>query len=606
VIYYRVRLAELNRHLFEVRCRLESADPEQRFALPSWIPGSYLLREFARHVVGIRAERAGAEVPIEKIDKSTWSCRGGAGELTIVAEVFALDLSVRGAYLDGRRGYFNGTCLFLAPEGREKEPAEVTIEVPEDARCASWRVATAMPAVAVDERGFGVYRAASYAELIDHPVEISDCAAVEFQAGGRPHRLVVAGRHDTDLERVAADLHQLCETQIAFFGGAAPFESYAFLGLAVGEGYGGLEHRSSCSLIFGRDDLPKPGEPGVPSDYQRFLSLCSHEYFHAWHIKGVKPAAFTPYRLDRRNYTRLLWVFEGITSYYQDLLLLRSDLIGIEAYLERLGRMLSRVYRAPGRLQQSVADASFDAWEKLYKPGPNTANATVSYYSKGALVALALDLTIRDATDSAVSLDRVMHELWRRFSEPDAGLEEGEFEALVEELSGVELKAFFDVAVRGTEDLALAELLAKFAVVLGFRAAAGPDDPGGTAPSPPETAGPGLGVQYRTRDGALELTHVVEGGPAERAGLSPGDHLIALGGLRVEERNLRKRLARHEPGETIRAAAFRGDELLEFPLELAAAPLDTCFLALDPEADPRAQTLREAWLGATHFPGHDD
>ena len=446
-----------------------------------------------------------------------------------------------------------------------------------------------------DDRGFGRYRAGNYDELIDHPVEISDFAKIEFQAAGIPHCLIVAGRFQTDLERIAADLTQLCEAHIGFFGQPAPFDHYCFLGLAVGEGYGGLEHRASSSLIFRRDDLPKIGESGVPRDYQRFLSLCSHEYFHTWNIKRIKPAAFSPYRLDRRNHTRLMWVFEGITSYYQDLMLLRCDLIGTETYLRRLGQLLTRVYRAPGRFKQSIADSSFDAWDRLYKPESNSANATISYYSKGALVAMALDLTIRNG--SGGTLDHVMTELWRRFGEEGRGVGEAEFESLSQDVTGMDLSDFYERAVRGTEDLAIADLLADFGVNLKFRQAAAPDDASGL-PSTQSEPLLGLGFRYAARPGGgLQVRSVIEGGSAEGGGVNVGDLLIAIDGLRVTAQNFAKRLARLDSGETVPVTVFRGDELLELSVALAEADADICVLSLEEEVDSDALTRRQAWLG---------
>jgi predicted metalloprotease with PDZ domain len=594
LIRYRVRLADLDRHYFEVECRIDEPAAEQRFSLPAWIPGSYLLRDFARHVVHVEARSGRDPLPVEKVSAAAWAVRGAGRTLTLTVTIYALDQSVRGAWLDRQRGYFNGPCLFLLPEGRDAEPIEVALEPPPHSLCEDWRVATALCAKSVDERGFGEYEAADYDELLDHPVEIGDFESVEFAAGGVPHHLVIAGRFETDLERVAADLSQLCATHIEFFGAPAPFERYWFLGLAVGDGYGGLEHRASTSLIFGRDDLPKPGEAGQPRDYQRFLALASHEYFHTWHVKRSKPAAFVPYRLDRRNHTRLLWVFEGITSYYQELLLRRSGLVGTTAFLQRLGELLTRVYRIPGRFKQSLAESSFDAWDVLYRPEPNHPNTSISYYTKGALVALALDLTLRLETQGRTSLDDVMRELWRRYGERGVGVPEDGFERLAAEVSGLRLEEFFDAAVRGTGDLPLQDLLAKFAVSFDLRAATG-DDRGA------QRAGNGdaltLGATYRERDGGLELTSLVDAGPAQRAGLNPGDVLIALDRLKVTERNIRRRLARFEPGERVTATAFRGDELLEVGLVLKPAPLDTCHLAAQENADSAALQRREAWLG---------
>ena len=596
LIRYRVRLADLDRHCFEIECRIEGAPPEQRFSLPAWIPGSYLLRDFARHVVRVEARSGREALAVEKTAAAQWCVRGASGALDFTVTVHALDQSVRGAYLDRQRGYFNGPCVFVLPEGRESEAIEVTLEPPPHSACEDWRVATALAPGEVDERGFGSYRAGDYDELLDHPVEISDFESVEFEAAGVPHRLVVAGRFESDLDRVATDLALICTAQIEFFGKPAPFDRYWFLGLAVGEGYGGLEHRASTSLIFGRDDLPKAGEATPSRDYQRFLALASHEYFHTWHVKRTKPAAFMPYRLDRRNHTRLLWVFEGITSYYQELMLLRSGVLGINAFLQRMGELLTRVYRMPGRFEQSLAQSSFDAWDVLYRPEAHHANTAISYYTKGAMVALALDLKLRLDTAGRTSLDDVVRELWLRYGARGVGVPENGFERLAAEVSGLDLAAFFTSNVRGTDDPPLKELLAQFGVALEMRAAAGADDRGGT----PRT-GNGelltLGVAVREREHGLELTSVLAGGAAERAGLNPGDVLIAIDRLRVTGRNLARRLARFESGERVTASAFRGDELLEVGIVLKAAPLDTCYLAVRDQADPKAVERRRAWLG---------
>ena len=589
-------MADLDRHHFEIECHIESPAADQYFSLPAWIPGSYLLRDFARYVVRLEATSRGESLPVEKVESGGWLCRGAEGDLVLTATVYALDQSVRGAYLDRRRGYFNGPCVFVLPDGRDAEPIELTIEPPRHALCEDWRVATALTPVNVDERRFGIYSAADYDELLDHPVEISDFESVEFEAAGVPHHLVIAGRFESDLERIATDLRQICEAQIDFFGRPAPFDRYWFLGLAVGDGYGGLEHRASTSLIFSRDDLPKPGETGVPRDYQRFLGLASHEYFHTWHVKRSKPAAFMPYQLDRRNYTRLLWVFEGITSYYQEVMLLRSGVIGASVFLQRIGELLTRVYRTPGRLKQSLADSSFDAWDILYRPEANHPNTSISYYTKGALVSLALDLTLRRNARSKVALDDVMRLLWSRYGARGIGLPEDGFEALAIELGGEELTDFFTRAIRGTDDLPLQELFDEFAIKLEFRSATGPDDKGGT-PRAPNGEILALGCAYRERDSGLELTAVYDGGPAQRAGLNPGDVLLAVDRLKVNGSNLKRRLGRFEAGERVTATVFRGDELIEVGLVLKVAPLDTAYLRLDEHADAAALERRKAWLG---------
>jgi predicted metalloprotease with PDZ domain len=564
--------------------------------MPAWIPGSYLLRDFARHVVHVEAKSGREPLAVTKTSAATWSVRGAGHILVFTITVYALDQSVRGAYLDRQRAYFNGPCVFASPEGRDAEPIEVVLEPPPHSVCEDWRVATSLEAGEIDERGFGAYRAHDYDELLDHPVEIGEHESVEFEAGGVPHHLVVAGRFESDLERVAVDLRQLCTAHIDFFGMPAPFDRYWFLGLAVADGYGGLEHRASTSLIFCRDDLPKVGEAGQPRDYQRFLALVSHEYFHAWHVKRIKPAAFVPYRLDRRVHTRLLWVFEGITSYYQELLLLRSGVVGVAVFLQRLGELLTRVYRLPGRFKQSLAESSFDAWDVLYRPEPHHPNTAISYYTKGAMVALALDLKLRLDTAGRTSLDDVMRELWRRHGALGIGVPEDGFERLAAELSGLDLEPFFASAVRGTDDPPLKELLAEFGVALETRAAVSADDRGG-APRAGNGELLALGATTREREHGLELVNVFDGSAAERAGLNPGDVLIAIDRLRVTGRNLQRRLARFESGERVTASVFRGDELLEVGVVLKAAPLDTCYLVVRDQPEPKALERRRAWLG---------
>ena len=351
-------------------------------------------------------------------------------------------------------------------------------------------------------------------------------------------------------------------------------------------------------MIFGRDDLPKAGEAGVPRDYQRFLALASHEYFHTWHVKRTKPAAFMPYRLDRRAHTRQLWVFEGITSYYQEVMLLRSGVIGVPAFLQRLAEMITRVYRTPGRLKQSLADSSFDAWDILYKPDANHPNSSISYYTKGALVALALDLTMRRASGGQKSLDDVLRELWHRYGERGSRRARGRLRDSSRSRSAARASSASSrprSAAPRTWPYRSFSPHSACASSFGRR-------PGPRTRAARRARGNGellsLGVGIREHPAGVELTAVIDGGPAQRAGLNPGDVLIAVDRLKVTDRNLKRRLARFEAGERITASVFRGDELIEVGLVLRPAPLDTAFLALDEQAAPEAAQRRGAWLGA--------
>src|SRR6266851_3756335 len=598
--HYRIVPLNPHAHVFEVSCTVDDPDPAgQSFRLPAWIPGSYLIREFARHFVSVRAECNGAGIAIRKTAKDIWQADSCAEPVTMTAEVYAFDLSVRAAYLDGTRGYFNGPSVFVWAVGHEERQCEVEIVAPQGEDYREWRVATSLPRAGAPAYGFGRFAAANYDELIDHPVEMGSFDLVHFEAGGARHDIAVTGSHRGDLRRFSHDLQRVCQAQIDLFGGApesrAPVDYYLFHVLAVGEGYGGLEHRASTSLICRRDELPQPGVSGAGEDYRSLLGLASHEYFHTWNVKRIKPSAFLPYDLTRENLTEQLWVFEGVTSYYDDLILVRSGVIGISDYLEILGRDITRLLRAPGRSKQSVAESSFDAWIKYYRRDENTPNATVSYYVKGALLALALDLTLRRA--GVATLDDVMRALWQRHGEPGVGVPEGGFEAIAAETAGVDLTDFFGKYVRGTADLPFADLLAPFGVDVMLRAGEGAKDKGGS-PGKSKTSRAWLGAVLAT-GAEPRLKHVLTDGPAERAGLAAGDTLVAIDGIRATSESLERVLKSRRADEVVSVQAFRRDELMEFSVELDAAPRDTCWLALADGADPDARARRSAWLSAS-------
>ncbi|ENO78784.1 M61 family metallopeptidase [Thauera sp. 63] len=593
-IEYRIRPAHPGAHLFEVSCTVRDPDPAgQVFRLPAWIPGSYMIREFARNIVSLRAEVDGQPWRVEKLDKHSWRAaplRAG-GTLSLHYEVYAWDLSVRAAHLDETHGFFNGTSVFLAVEGRTDRACLVDIERPEGAGYRDWKVATALPLArgvrgAARPYGFGVYRAADYDELIDHPVEMGTFTLGHFEAAGVTHDIVLTGRHDCDFGRLAEDLRRVCEWQIALFGAPPPMDYYAFLTMVVGDGYGGLEHRASTALLCSRADLPWKGMEGLPDGYKTFLGLCSHEYFHTWNVKRIKPAAFTPYDLTQENYTRLLWAFEGFTSYYDDLALVRSGVITPDDYLGLLGKTVSNVLKGNGRTKQSVAESSFDAWTKYYRQDENAPNAIVSYYAKGALVALALDLQLRAGSDGNKSLDDVMRLLWLRHGQTGQGVAEtGLFEAVREvggDTLGPKLARWLQKTVEGTDDLPLARLLKGFGIEYHAE---------------PASKAPWLGVKLAAGNGEAKLANVFDGGPAQAAGLSAGDVLVALDGLKVGSKSLDEMLLRRRPGDAVKLHVFRRDELMSFSVVLAEAPADKVSLKPAIKAGAVASKLRRGWLG---------
>jgi len=581
-------------HLFEVTVTVADPDPSgQRFMLPVWIPGSYMVREFARNIVTLRAvNESGRKVRVEKTDKQTWQAAPVNGPLTLRYEVYAWDMSVRAAHLDDTTGFFNATSVFLAAVGHEDAPCLVDIQKPAGPAYRSWRVATALPEARGTRRyGFGEYSAQNYDELADHPVTLGEFALATFKAHGVPHDIVIAGRVVAlDMARLAADLKRICEAQIALFepkSKKAPVDRYVFMTQAVSDGYGGLEHRASTALICNRSDLPVEGRPQTTEGYRTYLGLCSHEYFHTWNVKRIKPATFAPYDLTRENYTSLLWLFEGFTSYYDDLILVRTSLISPEEYFALLGKVVGGVMRGSGRLKQTVAESSFDAWVKYYRQDENAPNAIVSYYTKGSLVALAFDLTIRAQTNNRKSLDDVMRLLWQRFGRDfyrgkPVGVAEDEVEEIFAEATGADLGALFEQAVRSTRDLPLETLLEPFGISL--------------APERDKNARPTLGARVRG-GGDCTLAAVHDGSTAQKAGLSAGDVLVAIDGLRVTGANLDALLSRYLPGAKVEVHAFRRDELRTVQVKLDGPEVSRYSMTVT-DRRAAARNWRERWLAA--------
>lgn len=599
LIQYTVSASSPEAHIFSVMLIVKQPDEAgQVLTLPAWIPGSYMIRDFARHIVNIRAYCEGDPVSISKLDKQTWRTGPVCGALAIAYEVYALDLSVRGAHLDTTHGFFNGTSVFLRVAGQEEIPAVVVIEKPRGKDYWPWRVATSMPVRSIDQQGFGSYVAHDYQRLIDYPVEMGNYQELEFQVQGIPHRMAITGRCSLDKQRLATHLQKICSHHALFFG-ELPVHQYLFLTMVVGDGYGGLEHLDSTSLMCKREDLPVKDVPEISKGYRGFLGLCSHEYFHLWNVKRIRPELLKQADLSREVHTELLWAFEGITSYYDDLALVRSGCIEPSSYLDLMAQTVTRVMRGSGRLKQSVAESSFDAWTRFYKQDENSPNAIVSYYTKGALVAFGLDMLLRDVTDDGFSLDQLMRTLWERHGKPGIGVPEDGLEQLASELAGCDLTGFFSQAVHDAADLPLHDWFTSLGIGFRLRPAKNQEDQGGHCDQPAEIiARRDIGVRYKQQGDMLVLTHVLDAGAAQQAGLSPGDKLIAINGLQVNTGNLELLLVRSEQGADISVHAFRRDELMTFQLPPKIAPSDTCDLWLlpDDECSERQLLRRRDWL----------
>jgi predicted metalloprotease with PDZ domain len=508
-LHYRVEAADLHAHLFRVSLVIDNPAVGQRLSLPAWIPGSYLVREFAKNLQRLSAQQDGKPVPLHQVDKASWQADCAASQpLHLSWEVYAFDNSVRTAWLDAHRGFFNGTSLLLRVHGQEAQPHLLDIVAPQP----NWEAATGLTPLKPTRRGFGTFLAANYDELVDCPVEMGRFWSAEFKAQGVPHRFVVTGASESfDGARLVADTQRICEAQIRFWHGRKhpPHKSYVFMLNVVDDGYGGLEHRNSTALICSRRDLPRHGESQAGEGYTTLLGLISHEYFHTWNVKQLRPAEFARYNYQGENYTQMLWFFEGFTSYYDDLLLRRSGLIDDATYLKLLCKTINLVLQAPGREVQSVAQASFDAWVKYYRQDENTPNATISYYTKGALVALCFDLALR--RDGRTDLDDVMRALWVRCKA--GAMTESDFLAVLRELGGRSFGRELAAWVHGTRELPLQDLLASRGVDVHLD------------PAPWQQR---LGLRASDTGGTLQVKTVLRGGPAEQAGMAANDEWLGI------------------------------------------------------------------------------
>ena len=551
-LHYRIEPANLHAHLFRITLTIPRPAARQEVALPVWIPGSYLVREFAKNLQKLTARQGRQPVALQQLDKARWQadCTDRQA-LVLEYEVYALDNSVRTAWLDADRGFFNGTSLCLQVLGQAHQPHELTVVSTRATK--GWRVATGLPPVDADARGFGRYRAADYDSLVDHPFELGTFWSGEFTACGVPHRFVVAGALPSfDGEKLLADTRRICEAEIRFWHlrGKPPHKQYVFMLNAVDDGYGGLEHRNSTALICARRDLPRLEDKRPNEGYTTLLGLISHEYFHTWNVKRLRPAAFAEFDYSQENYTHQLWFFEGFTSYYDDLLLRRAGLIDDATYLRLLNKTINQVQQTPGRLVQTVAQSSFDAWVKYYRQDENTPNATVSYYTKGALVALCLDLTLR--RDGHTTLDVVMRTLFLRCK--GGPMREQDLREVLQALAGRSFDAELDQWVHSTDELPLQALLEHHGVAVH-------DDPAQLAQR--------LGLRVAEANG-INVKAVLRGGAAEQAGFCANDEWLGVevGGSHWRLHKLDELTLVAGPERQMWAWVARDKRMLRLPLTL--------------------------------------
>ncbi|MBW4688937.1 MAG: M61 family metallopeptidase [Komarekiella atlantica HA4396-MV6] len=570
-IHYQVAMPSPETHLFEVTLNLgDYSSPILDLKLPVWTPGSYLVREYAKNLQEFTAFRGNEPLPWQKISKNHWQVETiGVSKLTVRYRIFANELSVRTNHLDTTHAYFNGAALFLWIPGWEKQPIRVTIVPPHP----EWQITTPLPPL---DQEANTFLADDFDTLVDSPFEIGRHQLYQFEVLGKPHELAIWGQGNFYAQRMIADIQKIIQAEAQMFGGL-PYKRYVFLLHLFSQAFGGLEHKNSCSLIYQRFGFR------AQDKYDRFLQLVAHEFFHLWNVKRIRPKALEVFDYDQENYTPSLWFCEGTTSYYDLLIPLRAGIYDAKSYLNNLGKEITRYETTPGRKVQPVAESSFDAWIKLYRPDANSGNSQISYYLKGEMVSLLLDLLIRSTHDNQRSLDDVMRKMWQQFGQAEIGYTPEQLQEVIESVAGIDLTDFFKRYIHGTDDLPFNHYLEPFGLQLVAE----------------QEEEPYLGVKTNAENGREIIKFVEAGSPAQAAGIDAGDELLAINGIKVTVSSLSDRLKDYQPSDTIQVAVFHQDELRTYSITLV--PPRPARYQVKPVDHPNSTQQQKfaGWLGVT-------
>lgn len=593
-IEYQIKVINAAQHLFEINMSVSlprnktNDDTSVIVALPAWIPGSYMIRDFSRNLHSLRV--IDSNVSIVQIDKQQWKVsavdQNEHTQFTLSYLIYAYDLSVRSAFINDEYAFFNGTSVFLSVKGFEYLQHEVTICEDQDTLLPN--IATALPISGSQNRCFN---APNYFELIDHPVIIGKFDDYCFDVMGHRFHLVFTGQHPFDFPRMERDLTLIIEHHIALFG-EFPCQEYWFMTLVCDQGFGGLEHLNSTVLQYSRFDLPLMGEPDLISkEYQQFLSLCSHELFHTWHVKRIKPHIMHQPNLLEEVYTPQLWIYEGFTSLYDDLSLVRTKLITPLQYTQILSEVITRLIRNPGRLKQTASMSSFEAWNKFYKQDAGSVNHIVSYYNKGAIIALCLDITLRQQSNNTVSLDNIMSLLWQRYGSKDIGTHDDVIMTLCKDEFNIDLSSFLHLATLSTMDLPLPSLLQFIGLDANFRASHHFKDKGGESTL---HAKYDVGAIFTNIDRCLKVVSLQDNRAASAAGLQIGDTIVAFDKWQCDEKRFMQLLNQSRQGDTLAIDVMRDGRLITLSFEVLIAVPDTCEISI------RDVSTFEKWIGISN------
>jgi len=571
-IHYQVAMPQPESHLFEVTLQVQGwQQGVLDLKMPVWTPGSYLVREYAKHLQNFSAHADDTKQPLpwHKVSKNHWQVETGeTSAITVRYRIFANELTVRTNHLDATHGYFNGAALFFFMPGWEQQRIWVTIAPGQP----DWRVTTSLPPVSGKSNTF---EAVDFDTLVDSPFEIGGQQLYNFEVLGKSHQLAIWGRGNANPEQIIADTKKIIEVEAQLYGGL-PYDHYLFLLHLSANGFGGLEHKYSCSLNFPRFGFR------AKEQYYRFMQLVAHEFFHLWNVKRIRPQALEVFNYEQENYTSCLWFCEGATSYYDLVIPQRAGIYETKTFLESLGKEITRLQKTPGRKVQPASESSWDAWIKLYRRDANSDNFEISYYLKGEMVCLLLDLLIRTRHGNQRSLDDVMRHMWEQFGQEEIGYTPQQLQGVIESVAGLNLGSFFQNYIDGTTELPFNQYLEPF----GLQVVAAQEEPV-----------PFLGIKAKLKQGKGLVEFVEAMSPAAVAGVNAGDELLAIDGLRVTPEQLSDRLKDYEVADTIELTVFHQDELLTLPVTLGA-PQPSRYQIVSVENPTEAQKQNFAgWLG---------
>jgi predicted metalloprotease with PDZ domain len=569
-ISYTIGMSKPWTHLLEVEMRLNWANsPAQaEVQMPVWTPGSYLVREYARHVESFAAQDAGGNALVwRKTNKNTWQIdAGSAREIVVKYNVYANELTVRTNELNDEHAFFTPAALLMFPKDQLKAPSTVKIVPFKD-----WKVATGLPKV---EGSANVFRAENFDVLFDSPFEVGNFNEISFTVAGKPHRFVIEGEGNYDLNRIAKDTTKVVEEAYKIFG-ELPYNDYTFI-LNL-RGGGGLEHLNSTALQWNRF-----GFSG--NRHNDFMTLVAHEYFHCFNVKRIRPDALGPFDYNNENYTKLLWVAEGGTAYYESVLVERAGIISPKEFLDGKAAQIQALQDRPGRFETSLEEASFDAWIKYYRQDENSVNNQISYYDKGELVNFLLDVEIRSASKGAKSLDDVMRYLYNEFYKKNKNYTPEDYQKTAETMAGKSLEDFFSKYVRGRSEIDYNAILSGLGLQL--------------KDNKPKTETPYLGATLRQDGDRLTITSVPKESPAYTLGLNANDQIIAVDGVRANQTFLQNYIGEKKVGDKVKLTIFRFDELREIEITLGGRARSAYQIAaLDTPTDEQ-KSVYKSYLGA--------